>query len=155
MVRILSPASLGSCSVSHKFRITVSNRLYSLLELRVLFQAPVVVDRIQFLVVVELRSLFACWWSVSATLSNWMPPTVSSHNSTLVLVFSETSCLSFNPGPVITSFVTAGKLLSISRTQISYEMGIIMEPSSQSCCEDQMNYYMQTYRIQSNYKRLL
>lgn len=51
------------CSGSHKAAVTVSDGLHSLLELGELFQAHVIVGRIQFQVVVGLRSLFSCWLS--------------------------------------------------------------------------------------------
>lgn len=77
------------CSVSHKVIIKVLARLHSLLELRVLFQAHVVVGRIHFLSVVELTSPFSCWLSAGCCSqlpeathrsSPCDPPLRSSHN---------------------------------------------------------------------------
>lgn len=50
-----------SCSGSHQVAVRVSSRLWSFLELGILFQAHVVGSRIQFPVVVDLRSPFSCW----------------------------------------------------------------------------------------------
>lgn len=101
----------------------VLNRLHSLLELRVLFQAQGVCWQ-NSVPYGWLRSLFVGSWSAGASLSSWMPPTAS-HNSTLELVVFETNYLSFNPGPVNTSCETTGKLLNIFMTQISYKVRII------------------------------
>lgn len=69
--RVMSFAQLSEAlfSVSQgcvitEYHISVSSRLPSFLELRLFFQTHVYVGKIQFLVLIGLRSLFSCWLSV-------------------------------------------------------------------------------------------